>query len=291
MAAPDPTDDEFATLWDAALSGDHAGLEQRLVAGSRLPGPRANLELAHRFADRVGATPPEQRVAASAALAAWLALPAGEPDPRAEYLAAVAALAAGALLAAAPDRNADALLTSAARDARWRVRELAATGLQRVLAADWPRGLAQARAWLSDGFVTNGRDSRRIATIRDESRAGRDPLLARAAAAAVAEPPLLRDPAHAADACRIVAEAVDVLLAVPAPHRRDPDVRVLRKALGYAVSVVAAADPDDGVPLLERLATSADPDARWVARENLTKVRLAPLADRLAAARDALTRS
>ncbi|MEV8214303.1 hypothetical protein [Leifsonia sp. NPDC077715] len=290
MAAPDPTDDELANRWDRALSGDPAGLEQRLVADSRLPGPRANLELAHRFADRAGAAPPEQRAAANAVLAAWLALPVGEPDPRAEYLAAVAALAAGALVAAAPDRDAGAILTAAARDPRWRVRELAATGLQRVLAADWPRGIAQARAWLSDGFATNDRDSPRVAAIRDESRAGGGALLARAAAAGVAEPALLREPAHAADACRIVADAVDVLLAVPSPDRRDPGVRVLRRALGYAVSVVAAADPDGGVPLLNRLATSADPDSRWVARENLTKARLAPLADRLAVARDALTR-
>jgi hypothetical protein len=65
---------------------------------------------------------------------------------------------------------------------------------------------------------------------------------------------------------------------------------VLRKALGYAISVVAAADPGGGIPLLERLAASTDGDARWIARENLTKARLAPLSDRLAVARGALSR-
>jgi hypothetical protein len=268
MAGQDPTDDELSVLWERALSGDAEQLAERLAAASGLPGPRANLGLAHRFADRARATAPWQRRAAMAVLAAWLRAAPEEPDARSEYLAAVAALGAGALLATVSDPEVTALLTSAAQDPRWRVRELAATGLQRVLAADWPRGLGQARTWLGAG-----------------------PLLARAAVAGVAEPPLLHDPVHASDACAVVEEAVELLLAVPASDRRDPDVRVLRKALGYAVSVVAAAHPDGGVPMLERLADSPDSDARWVVRENLTKARLGPLADRLAGARDAVSRS
>lgn len=64
-------------------------------------------------------------------------------------------------------------------------------------------------------------------------------------------------------------------------------MRILRQALGYAVSVVAAAAPDEGIPLLERLATAADADARWIARENLKKARLTALAARLDVAREA----
>jgi hypothetical protein len=90
---------------------------------------------------------------------------------------------------------------------------------------------------------------------------------------------------------RVVEQAIDRLLALPADERRAADPRVLRQALGYAVSVVAAADPTAGVPLLERLATSEDQDARWIARENLKKARLKPLADRLSVARDALSRA
>ncbi|MDR6612215.1 hypothetical protein [Leifsonia sp. 1010] len=265
------TDSEPAASWQRALDGDADALEGRLAADSRLPGPRANLELAHRVADLAHTTPAERRADALRVLRRWLSDdPGAGPDlseAHREYLAAVAALCTGAILAAGPDPDATALLDAATADPRWRVRELAATGLQRVLAADWDRGLAAARAWLPVG-----------------------PLPARAAVAAVAEPPLLRDPRHAVDAASVVARAVDVLLAVPASARRDPDVRVLRKALGYAVSVVAAADPDAGIPLLERLAASTDGDARWIARENLTKARLAPLSDRLTVARDALSR-
>ncbi|GAA2057341.1 hypothetical protein [Leifsonia soli] len=261
------TDDELERSWRRALDGDAHGWERRLAADSRLPGPRANLELAHRVADLAQRTPPERRADALQLLRRWLTDEPDLPEPHREYLAAVAALSVGAIIAAEPDPDAAALLDEATADPRWRVRELAATGLQRVLAVEWDRGLRQAHAWLLAG-----------------------PLPTRAAVAAVAEPALLRDPRHAAEAASVVERAVDVLLAVPAASRRDPDVRVLRQALGYAVSVIAAADPDSGVPLLERLATSTDADARWVARENLTKARLRPLADRLVVARDALSR-
>lgn len=146
---------------------------------------------------------------------------------------------------------------------------MAATGMQRVVRADWSTGLRAVHAWLRSA----------------------DPLEARAAVAAVAEPPLLKTPAHAAEAADIVDDAADLLLAIPAARRADDDVRVLRKALGYAVSVVAAAHPGAGIPLLERLATSIDADARWIVRQNLTKARLAPFADRLAVAREAAPRT
>lgn len=271
-ALPDPDRSELAALWAGALGGDPSPLERRLAESSRLPGPRANLELAARFADLVGATADDGRDAAVALLGDWLTGRLSSPDlPEGgeEFLAACAALAAGSVTATSSSEAADHLLTSAAGDERWRVREMAATGMQRVLRADWSSGLRAVRDWLRSG----------------------DPLKARAAAAAVAEPPLLKNPGHAAEAVEVVEDAADLLLAMPADRRADDDVRVLRKALGYAVSVVAAADPDAGLPLLERLATSTDPDARWIARQNLAKARLTRFADRLTVARDAVART
>lgn len=269
MTAPD--DSTLAALWASALDGDPGPLERTLGANSRLPGPRADLELAGRLADTAGVTAAGDRAAAVGLLAGWLAEPprfvADLPDPHREYVAACAALAAGAL-------GEVGLLTRAAGDARWRVRELAATGMQRVLDRDWSGGMAEVRAWLTRPASAGGASTRKA-------------LTARAAVAAVAEPRLLKQPPHGAEACAVVGDAVDLLLAVPADGRRDPDLRVLRQALGYAVSVVAAAAPDEGVPLLERLATSTDPDARWIARENLTKARLRPLGALLDVAREA----
>lgn len=265
-------DSELAALWLDAVHGRPAALEECLASDSRLPGPRANLELAHRTADCAAATEDDRRPDALDLLERWLRADAeagnAAEDARREYLAAVAALCTGALLSVRPEDRAAALLTAAASDQRWRVRELAATGLQRVLSADPERGMGVVRGWLASG-----------------------PLPARAAVAAVAEPSLLHDAGLARAAIRVVERAADLLLALPAAERRATDPRVLRQALGYAVSVVAAADPAAGLPLLERLATSTDPDARWIARENLKKARLAPFADRLAVARDALSRA
>ncbi|WP_369960977.1 hypothetical protein [Leifsonia sp. EB34] len=272
MAASFP---DLAAAWSRALSGERAPIEAALAQDSRLPGPRANLELAARFAETVAATPHDARASGMAVLTDWLATPprvAGRlPAGTEEFLPSCAALAAGAVAARAAaggdalPGDALGLLTTAARDDRWRVRELASTGMQRVLAVDWPSGMSHVRVWLHSA----------------------EPLPMRAAVAAVAEPPLLRDAQHAADAVAVVREAVDALLARPAAERTE-EARILRKALGYAISVVAAADPAAGLPLLERLAASADPDARWIARENLGKARLKPFAERLAPVREAV---
>lgn len=253
---------DLTGLWSDALAGNRAPLELALVADSRLPGPRANLELAATFADTVATTAVENRPGAIGLLGDWLARPArfaaAVPDAAAEFLPACAALAAGTL-------DARDLLTRAASDPRWRVRELAATGVQRVLTADWDAGRQTVHDWLGSG----------------------DPLRIRAAVAAVAEPRLLRDAAHATQAFEVVAHATEALRALPTERRRADDVRVLRATLGYAISVVTVGSPDAGIRLLHQLAASDDPDARWIAKENLRKARLRPFADRLAAAREA----
>ena len=51
-------------------------------------------------------------------------------------------------------------------------------------------------------------------------------------------------------------------------------MRTLRQALGYCWSVAVAADPDLALPAFEALEASADPDVRWIVRENLRKARL-----------------
>jgi len=187
----------------------------------------------------------------------WAALPptvAPGSDPRV-MAPATAVLTYGAVGAARPDWRDDELrkLRRAAGDSRWRVREMVAAGLQRLLAADWAPTCSALRAWPAVG----------------------EPLLARAAAAAVAEPALLTSPERAANALAIQEAATEVLRAVPLAGRRAPDVRTLRQALGYTWSVVVAADPATGFPALHRLCATADADLRWIARENARKTRLA----------------
>jgi hypothetical protein len=59
-----------------------------------------------------------------------------------------------------------------------------------------------------------------------------------------------------------------------AANRRVDDVRVLRQALGYAWSVVIAADPVRTWVAFQRWAAVDDPDIRWIVAENLKKNRL-----------------
>ena len=90
--------------------------------------------------------------------------------------------------------------------------------------------------------------------------------------AAVAEPRLLRNG-------RLMPVALDVLDAATgsvgaAPERRAPDVRVLRQALGYAWSVLIAADPPVTWPRFAAGPRLVTADVAWIVRENLKKDRL-----------------
>ena len=127
-----------------------------------------------------------------------------------------------------------------------------ATGLQRVGDRDLPRLRALVRDWVQDD----------------------DPLVQRAAAAAICEPRLLVTEPGARAALDVCEEATRWIASLPAQRRRDDDVRTLRQALGYCWSVAVAADPESGVPRFEHLRTSGDADVQWIVRENLKKNRL-----------------
>jgi hypothetical protein len=111
----------------------------------------------------------------------------------------------------------------------------------------------------------------------DRWAADPDPLVQRAAVAGICEPRLLEAREGAACAlvtCQVVTAS---LVDRPAGTRRDPDVRVLRQALGYCWSVAVAADPERGLPAFHELAASSDTDVAWIVRENGRKKRLARL--------------
>jgi hypothetical protein len=82
----------------------------------------------------------------------------------------------------------------------------------------------------------------------------------------------LGDPAWAAAARRLHEVILSRLIA--APDRRDTGFRVLRQGLGFSLSVVVAAAPEEGFALLRRLAAIHDRDLAWVLRSNLGKGRL-----------------
>ncbi len=106
-----------------------------------------------------------------------------------------------------------------------------------------------------------------------------DCLQLRVCLAAVSETALLTSIQFVASALIIQRVALEYLHALPTAERKRSDVRVLRQTLGYTLSVVTAASPDDGFALMCEIATWNDPDINWVLRENLKKRRLARFRD------------
>jgi hypothetical protein len=140
-------------------------------------------------------------------------------------------------------------LRDRANDRRWRVREGVARDLQRVGDADIRRLVAIVESWSSGS-----------------------PLERRAAVAAICEPRLLDDRVVAGAAVSLLDRITTSL--GPERTRASDEVRALRKALGYGWSVAIVADPAAGKPAFERHARSADPDVRWIIRDNLREARL-----------------
>lgn len=141
-----------------------------------------------------------------------------------------------------------------ARDERWRVREGVVIGLQLCGDAEPAALEAIVRRWAEDA----------------------DPLVGRAAVAAICEPRLLRTPRAAAVAIEVCGHTTRRLVAEPEGRRRHPDVRTLRQALAYCWSVAVAADPTPGLAAFGALDT-ADPDVAWIVAQNLRKKRLSAL--------------
>ena len=220
------------TEWDTFL------LEQ-----SCLPGPRANLELAHAVALE-GSTRLFWRYVTSGPDVA------GTNTPQV-FLVVCGVLGLGRLLAEG-EPSALQELRRLASDPRWRVREAVAMALQ---------------AWGDSGV-------RALLNAMRQWSAGK-PLEQRAAAAALAEPRLLRRAEDAEDVLDIL-DAITMSV-VSQSERKSEAFSVLRQGLGYCWSVAVVALPEAGMGRMELWLRSSDPDVRWIMRENLRKKRLARL--------------
>ena len=214
-----------------------------LLEHSGLPGPRANLELAHAVSLEGSA----ERFWRYVALGPEMA-PTNMPQV---LLVVCGVLGLGRLLAGG-EASVLADLRRLASDPRWRVREAVAMALQSWGDSDMPALLGAMHRWSAGTCLEQ-----------------------RAAAAAVAEPRLLRRAEHA----ERVLDLLDAITAsiVSQSERKSEDFRILRQGLGYCWSVAVAALPDVGMGRMERWLRSSDPDVRWVMRENLRKKRLAKL--------------
>lgn len=211
-----------------------------MLRESRLPGRRANIELARAVAEEGDQELFEYLLSFNAAMA--------PTNSTREFLAFCGALGLGRLLA---EGKAEVLKTlrALASDPRWRIREAVAMALQRFGAMDMDALLAEMEDW-SQG----------------------DLLERRAAAAALCEPSLLRDEGQAERVLWILDGITASLCKVEDP--RTEAFRALRKGLGYCCSVAVAAHPKAGKRAMVKWLATEDRDIAWVMRHNLRKKRL-----------------
>jgi len=211
-----------------------------LLEHSGLPGPRGNLELADVVADMGDKTLFFRYLSYTPERA-----PTGTAE---EYLAFCGVLGLGTLLAQGDERLLP-LLKSHANDPRWRIREAVAMALQRWGKVEMLPLLGEMQAWCKGSLLEQ-----------------------RAAAAAICEPALLKDPSLAEPVFSILDCITEGI--TRQGDRRSEAFRTLRKGMGYCWSVAVAAYPETGKDRMMRWIPSDDPDVRWIMRSNLGKARL-----------------
>ena len=207
-----------------------------LLKESGLPGPRGNLELAHAVAEQGSKKQFKQ----------FLSFKAEENTPEV-FLVFCGVIGLGKL--AATDPKLFDQLQEYASDLRWRIREAVATGLQLVGDQDMGLLLKEMQTWSKGNWYEK-----------------------RAAAAALAEPRLLKQPKYAKKVLQVLNEITTSM--ERADDRRSEAFKILRQAMGYCWSVVVAALPGAGKPMMEKWLDRQNKDIRWMMKENLKKNRL-----------------
>lgn len=248
--------DTLASLIERALKSSPLPLEFYLREHSRLPGTRANLELVADVSSFL-ATYVERQPENMRALLQNLVRDGFAPDIQntpTEFVVMCGIVGIGTCAASfAPWREqAFDWLVTFAGCAPWRIRESVALAFQSLL----PQASEQTIAYLKKLAATG------------------DFLAQRATLAAICEPPLLLLPEILQGAFAIQSCVMERVHQVPMRERRNEDFRVLRKTLGYTLSVVTVASPEQGFTMMRDYASWGDKDITWILRENLKKKRL-----------------
>jgi hypothetical protein len=252
--------DTLSSLVDRALTGNQRPLEFYLLENSRLPGPRANLELANDVSYLLAAAASRNPESVRTLLDYFTngdhkVVTSNTPS---EFIMLCGIIASGACASVRPDWREETLrlLDHYACSSHWRVREGVAIAYQHLLVAEPQETVAHLVELAASGNY----------------------LQQRATIAAIAEPPLLYTSTMIAAALKLQRIVLERLREAPAADRKSENFRTLRRTLGYTVSVVTAAAPEEGFALMRECATWNDADVAWILRENLKKKRLAKFA-------------
>ncbi len=255
-------DETLSSLILRALQDNPRPLEFFLREESRLPGPRANLKLvddvSHLLAEVVSTREEDVRRVIEHLTRDEKTLEVNTPGEFVVLCGVVACGMCAAVYAAWRSRMI-ARLSEFACNASWRVREGTAIAFQRLLEAAPEETSVCLRIWASEGNIWQQR----------------------ASIAAIAEPALMNDAAMREAAFDMQQVILRRFHALPLSERKREDVRVLRQATGYTLSVITAALPEQGFALMRECASWDDADINWILRENLKKKRLAKFSDQV----------
>jgi hypothetical protein len=210
-----------------------------LMKESGLPGPRGNLELAYAVAEE----------GSKKQFKHFLSFKAAENTPEV-FLVFCGVVGLGKLAANEPKLFEK--LREYASDSRWRIREAVATGLQLVGDQNMDLLVKEMQTWSKGNWYEK-----------------------RAAAAALAEPRLLKQPKDAKKALQLLDEITASMENADEP--KDEAFRVLRQAMGYCWSVAVAALPEIGKPWMEKWLDHQDQNIHWLMKQNLKKNRLSKI--------------
>lgn len=249
--------DTLASLVERALLGNERPLEFYLRDHSRLPGPRANLELANDVSDLLAASAPKNPDSVRTLINRFAngdrkMVASNTPE---EFVMLCGIIAFGACAATYTAWREDTfdLLKHYASSSYWRVREGVAMAYQRLLTVDHQQSIPHLMVLAKKGNY----------------------LQQRAAIAAIAEPSLVYTPELLTAAIGLQRIVLERVRHASPEDRKTEEFRTLRRTLGYTLSVVTAVAPQEGFALMRECASWNDADIIWVLRENLKKKRLA----------------
>ena len=249
--------DTLSSLVERALKGNQRPLEFYLRENSRLPGARANMELAndvsYLLAASVSRHPDSVR-----SLTDYFANVDSQTvvsNTPAEFVIICGLVASGACAALQRDWQPETfeLLSRYACSSHWRIRRGVSTAYQHLLASA-PDETGEHLMYLA----SEGNYWQQCAAITT-----------------IAEEALLFMPDVLATALQLQHIILERLHNAPIGARKGEDFRTLKRTLGFTLSVITASAPQQGFALMRECATWNDSDIRWILRENLNKKRLA----------------
>jgi hypothetical protein len=250
----------FQDLFQKLLqSKDQKQINKYIIRNCSLPGRRANLEMAFAFSDILLELPKQFDEILWTLLNNWITISAQEAptnNPK-EFLSFCGTIGLGSYFLRDNTFKNEILihLRKLANDSRWRIREAVAMALWKIVQSNPNNMLNQFYSWVES----------------------KNWLEIRALAAGLAEQEVLKDKIFAQKVLLFYKEIFDIISEANHEERMSESFKIMRKGLGYCLSVVVKIVPENGFSFMEELASIDNSDIKWILKENLKKNRLVKL--------------